>query len=34
LDVIAKNLAMTLGASLSKSFSSFSSARHDCLFLI
>lgn len=29
LDVVAQNLAMTLGASLSKSLSSLSSARHD-----
>jgi hypothetical protein len=29
LDVIAKDLAMTLGTSLSQSLSSFSSARHD-----
>ena len=29
LDVIAKDLAVTLGASLSKTFASFSSTRHD-----
>jgi hypothetical protein len=29
LDVVAKDLAVTLGASLSKSFASFSSSRHD-----
>jgi hypothetical protein len=29
LDVIAKDLAVTLGASLSESFSSLSSSRHD-----
>ena len=29
LDVIAKDLAVTLGASLSKSLASFSSSRHD-----
>ena len=29
LDVIAKDLAVTLGASLSKSFASFSATRHD-----
>jgi hypothetical protein len=32
LDVIAKNLAVTLGASLSKTFASFSATRHDGLF--
>lgn len=31
LDVIAKDLAVTLGATLSKSLSSFSSARHDLI---
>jgi hypothetical protein len=29
LDIVAKDLAMTLGASLSESLSSFTSARHD-----
>jgi hypothetical protein len=29
LDVVTKDLAVTLGASLSKSFASFSSSRHD-----
>ena len=29
LDVIAKDLAVTLGASLSKTFASFSATRHD-----
>ena len=33
LDVITQDLAMTLSASLSESFSSLSSSRHDC-FLI
>ena len=33
LDVVAKDLAMTLGATLSKSLSSFSSARHDYCFV-
>jgi hypothetical protein len=34
LDVITENLSVTLGASLSKSFSSLSSSRHvDCLFV-
>ena len=32
LDVIAKDLAVTLGASLSKTFASFSATRHDGLF--
>ena len=31
LDVITQHFAMTLGASLSESFSSFAAARHDCL---
>ena len=30
LDVIAKDLSVTLGASLAESLSSFSSSRHDC----
>ena len=30
LDVITKNLAMTLSAPLSKTFSSLASSRHDC----
>jgi hypothetical protein len=30
LDVVTKDLAMTLGASLSKSLSSFATARHVC----
>jgi hypothetical protein len=34
LDVIAKDLAMTLGTSLSQSLSSFSSARHDEIIVI
>ena len=34
LDVIAKDLAMTLCASLSESFSSFSAARHDWLVFL
>ena len=35
LDVITENFAVTLGASLSKSFSSFSSSRHFvCLLLL
>jgi hypothetical protein len=34
LDVIAKNLAMTLGSSLSESLSSLSSARHDVCLLV
>ena len=33
LDVITKDLTVTLGASLSQSFSSFSSARHVCLLV-
>ena len=33
LDVIAKDLAVTLGASLSKTFASFSATGHDGLFL-
>ena len=32
LDVIAKDLSVTLGASLSESFSSFSSSRHDEIY--
>ena len=32
LDVVAKDLAVTLGASLSKTFASFSVTRHDELF--
>ena len=34
LDVIAQDFAMTLGASLSESFSSFAAARHDCLISV
>ena len=34
LDVITKCLAMTLGASLSKTFTSFSATRHDELLLV
>ena len=34
LDVITKDLAMTLGASLSKTFASFSATRHDELLLL
>ena len=30
LDVVAKDLAVTLGASLSKSLASLSTSRHDC----
>ncbi|KAL7534024.1 hypothetical protein ACHAXR_005596 [Thalassiosira sp. AJA248-18] len=33
LDVITKDLAVTLGASLSKTFTSFSATRHDELLL-
>ena len=32
LDVITQNLAMTLGATLSQSFSSFAATRHDFFF--
>jgi len=34
LDVVTKDLAMTLGTSFSESFSSFSAARHDFLFFV
>ena len=34
LDVITQDFAMTLGASLSESFSSFAAARHDCLISV
>jgi len=34
LDVVTKNLAVTLGASLSESLSSFSAARHCYCFLV
>ena len=34
LDVITKDLSVTLGSSLSESFSSFSSARHVCFLFV
>ena len=33
LDVVTKNLPVTLGASLSESFASFSTSSHDCFLL-
>jgi len=34
LDVVPENLALSLGASLSESFSSFAATRHDCSLLL
>ena len=34
LDVVTKDLAMTLGASLSESFSSFATSRHVCICFV
>lgn len=34
LDVVTENLAMTLGASLSKTFSSFTTARHFAVLIL